>query len=71
MNPERRRIANIGFDAGWDAHEAFAASEVAEAIEAAYREGWSDACADHLDQRSNPEHPIGARHRYNRAQERP
>ncbi len=35
----------------------------AKRLQAAYDAGWSDACADHLDQNRNPEHPIGARRR--------
>lgn len=66
MTAESRRVALIGFDAGWDAHAAFAEPELQAAIEAAYREGWSDACSDHHRQRSDPSHPIGASHRYNR-----
>lgn len=34
----------------------------AEASAAAYEQGWRDACDDHLDQRQNPDHPLGARH---------
>ena len=30
-------------------------------VQAAYEQGWSDACRDHLEQRANPEHPIGDR----------
>lgn len=26
----------------------------------AYEDGWRDACDDHMQQRKDPEHPIGA-----------
>jgi hypothetical protein len=68
-NGALRRASHIGFDAGWDAHAAFAEPEVQAAIEAAYQEGWSDACSDFIRQAKEPSHPIGANHRYNRARE--
>lgn len=56
-----RRAAAVAFDAGWDAHEAFAAPDVKAEVQAAYEAGWADACADWLDQTNNPGHPIGTR----------
>jgi hypothetical protein len=66
MTAEHRRAALVAFEAGWDAHAAFAEPEVRAAIEAAYQEGWSDACTDHHRQRQDPMWPIGASRRYDR-----
>ncbi len=65
MGGARRHLRNIAFDAGWDAHEAFAKPEVAEAMRRAYEAGWTDACNDHMEQQINPKHPIGTRKRSN------
>jgi hypothetical protein len=41
------------------------AAERAAKVEAdeAYEQGWRDACDDHLEQKQDPSHPIGARKR--------